>query len=302
MPVCMTTAHQRRPQPKPRRPRHNLARSGDRVWNDFNRNGIQEAGEPGVSDVTMQLKDCSQNVIRTTTTDANGNYSFTGLGAGCYIIGIVVPGGYQISPKAQGTNRALDSDINIGNAMSDAINLAAGQNLTDVDAGINQPVAPTATPTNTPAPQLGSIGDRVWNDFNRNGVQEAGEPGVSDVTVQLKNCTGSLLQTVTTDANGIYRFNNLGAGCYTVTVLLPGGFQFSPQDQGGNDSTDSDVNTGNGTTANINLGAGQNIDNVDAGINQPVAPTATPTPAPQTGSIGDRICNDTNGRWRTGCR
>jgi hypothetical protein len=276
-----------------------LGSIGDFVWNDLNRNGVQDGGEPGVVNVIMQLKDCANNVIRTTTTNSSGAYSFTGLSAGCYSIGIVVPGGFQISPKAQGTNNNLDSDINIGNAMSDAISLGAGQNITNIDAGINQPVAPTATPTptNTPAPQLGSIGDRVWNDLNRNGIQEAGEPGVANVAIELKDCVGNLLRTTTTNASGVYSFGNLAAGCYTVNVLLPGGFQFSPQDQGGNDNTDSDVNPGNGMTSAINLGAGQNLDTVDAGINQPVAPTATPTPtpAPQLGSIGDTVFRDNNG-------
>ncbi len=280
-----------------------LGSIGDFVWNDLNRNGVQDGGEPGVVNVIMQLKDCAGNLIRTTTTNSSGAYSFTGLSAGCYTIGIVVPGGFQISPKAQGTNNNLDSDINIGNAMSDAINLGAGQNITNIDAGINQPVAPTATPTptNTPAPQLGSLGDRVWNDVNRNGIQEAGEPGVVNVTVELKDCGGNLLRTTTTNASGIYSFGNLAAGCYLVNVVLPGGFQFSPQDQGGNDTLDSDVNPANGTTNAINLGAGQNIDTVDAGINQPVAPTATPTntPAPQLGSIGDTVFRDNNGNGVT---
>ena len=278
-------------------PAPQLGSIGDFVWNDLNRNGIQEAGEPGVFNVTMQLKDCAGNVIRTTTTNASGAYSFTGLSAGCYIIGIVVPGGFQISPKAQGTNNNLDSDINIGNAMSDAINLGAGQNITNIDAGINQPTAPTATPTPTPAPQLGSLGDRIWNDFNRNGIQEAGEPGVPNVTVELKDCGGNLLRTTTTNASGIYSFGNLAAGCYIVNVVLPGGFQFSPQDLGGNDTLDSDVSPSSGMTDAINLGAGQNIDTIDAGINQPVAPTATPTntPVPQLGSIGDTVFRDANG-------
>lgn len=292
---CQPTATPTKtPTPAPQ-----LGSIGDFVWNDLNRNGIQDAGEPGVANVTMQLKDCAQNVIRTVTTNGSGAYSFTGLSAGCYIIGIVVPSGFQISPKAQGTNNNLDSDINIGNAMSDAINLGAGQNITNIDAGINQPVAPTATPTptNTPAPQLGSIGDRVWNDFNRNGIQESGEPGVANVTVELKDCGGNVLRTTTTDGSGIYRFSNLAAGCYIVNVMLPSGFQFSPQDQGGNDSLDSDVNPATGMTNAINLGAGQNLDNVDAGINQPVAPTATPTntPVPQLGSIGDTVFRDANG-------
>lgn len=282
-----------------------LGSIGDFVWNDLNRNGIQEAGEPGASGVVVDLLDCGGNFIRSVTTNGNGGYSFTGLAAGCYLVRVNLPGGYQFSPKAQGTNGNLDSDINIGNATSDAINLAAGQNLTNIDAGINQPVAPTATPTNTPAPQLGSIGDRVWNDFNGNGVQEAGEPGVANVSVILRDCAGNTVRTTTTNASGIYSFANLPAGCYVVRFadIDANAFAFSPANLGGNDNLDSDVTSQdsvtpgiiNGNTDPINLGAGQNIDNVDAGLNAAVAPTPTPTPAPVLGSIGDRVWNDTNG-------
>ena len=274
-----------------------LGSIGDFVWNDLNRNGIQEAGEPGASGVVVDLLGCGGNFIRSVTTNGTGGYSFTGLTAGCYLVRVNLPGGFQFSPKAQGTNGNLDSDINIGNATSDAINLAAGQNLTNVDAGINQPVAPTATPTNTPAPALGSIGDFVWNDLNRNGIQEAGEPGASGVVVDLLGCGGNFIRSVTTNGTGGYSFTGLAAGCYLVRVNLPGGFQFSPKAQGTNGNLDSDINIGNATSDAINLAAGQNLTNVDAGINQPVAPTATPTntPAPAFGSIGDRVWNDTNG-------
>ncbi len=295
-------------------PAPQLGSIGDFVWNDLNRNGIQEGGEPGASGVVVDLLGCGGNFIRSVTTNGNGGYSFTGLAAGCYQVRVNLPGGFQFSPKAQGTNANLDSDINIGNATSDAINLGAGQNLTNVDAGINQPVAPTATPvvptatpTATAAPQLGSIGDRVWNDFNRNGVQEAGEPGIANVSVILRDCAGNTVRNTTTNASGIYSFANLAAGCYVVRFanIDSNAFVFSPANLGGNDNLDSDVTAQdsvtpgiiNGNTDPINLGAGQNIDNVDAGLNAPVAPTATPTatPAPALGSIGDRVWNDTNG-------
>jgi hypothetical protein len=262
-------------------PAPQLGSIGDRVWNDLNRNGIQEAGEPGVANVAIELKDCVGNLLRTTTTNASGVYSFGNLAAGCYTVNVLLPGGFQFSPQDQGGN---DSDVNPGNGMTSAINLGAGQNLDTVDAGINQPVAPTATPTPTPAPQLGSIGDTVFRDNNGNGVQD-GEPGVANVTVQLKDCSGNVLQSTTTNSSGSYSFGSLSAGCYTVTVLLPGGFAYSPQDQGGNDDADSDVNPGNGTTGNINLGAGQNLTNVDAGL------------VPQGGGtacIGDRTWRDNN--------
>ena len=50
---------------------------------------------------------------------------------------------------------------------------------------------------------LASIGDFVWEDMNRNGVQDNGEPGVAGVTVNLKDGTGAIVGTMTTDGSGV---------------------------------------------------------------------------------------------------
>jgi SdrD B-like domain len=53
---------------------------GNYVWNDTNRDGVQDPCESPLSNVTLSLwKNGVQ--IATTTTDANGNYAFTGIGA-----------------------------------------------------------------------------------------------------------------------------------------------------------------------------------------------------------------------------
>ncbi len=52
------------------------------------------------------------------------------------------------------------------------------------------------------------IGDRVWLDSNGNGLQDANEPGIANVTVHLYAADGTtLLHTTTTDANGNYVFS-----------------------------------------------------------------------------------------------
>ncbi|NRD21236.1 hypothetical protein HNV08_14350, partial [Winogradskyella eckloniae] len=50
---------------------------GDTVFLDEDEDGIQDPGEEGVAGVTVNLLDCNNNQLATTTTDANGNYSFT---------------------------------------------------------------------------------------------------------------------------------------------------------------------------------------------------------------------------------
>ncbi|MFC1550459.1 SdrD B-like domain-containing protein [Candidatus Neomarinimicrobiota bacterium] len=69
----------------------------------------------------------------------------------------------------------------------------------------------------TPKSCTGVIGDFVWHDLNENGIQDEEEPGLEDVTVTLK-LGGEVIRTTTTDSSGKYKFKNLCAGRYVVTV------------------------------------------------------------------------------------
>ena len=108
------------------------------------------------------------------------------------------------------------------------------------------------------------IGNRVWSDLDANGKQDPGEPGISDVTVQLKNAAGTVIATTTTRADGTYYFNdsNVNAGInpntnYTICVPASnfGGAlaDLAPTTpNGGDDKCDSDgVQAGNG---NVEVG------------------------------------------------
>ena len=57
--------------------------------------------------------------------------------------------------------------------------LAAGQEQLGTDFGYNWTTDPTTNTGN------GSIGDRLWIDADGDGVQDAGEAGLSGVTVRL---------------------------------------------------------------------------------------------------------------------
>jgi hypothetical protein len=81
----------------------------------------------------------------------------------------------------------------------------------------------------------GQIGDFIWNDVNGNGCQDANEPGIAGVKVDLySGCSpkGALVQTTTTDANGKYLFTGLCAGNYTVSITTPNGFVHTIAHQG----------------------------------------------------------------------
>ena len=108
---------------------------GDFVWADYNGNGIQDAGEPGLSGVFVMLTDCSGAWKNQTTTDANGAYSFTNLTPGSYKIKFVYVDGV-VSPTQAGTDPTKDNDVNQGwTGFTDCFTISQGQNRTDIDAG-----------------------------------------------------------------------------------------------------------------------------------------------------------------------
>ncbi|MCX6151868.1 MAG: choice-of-anchor A family protein [Ignavibacteriales bacterium] len=227
---------------------------GDKVWNDVNKNGIQDNNETGVGGVTVKLLDCNGTVLKTTTTDNNGLYLFSDLTAGSYKVQVVLPNGYAFTLKDVG-NDALDSDVELTDGTTTCITLPIATNDLTWDAGIYV----------LPAPK-GSLGDRLWEDKNKNGVQDEGELGVPGVLVSLFNCNNELLAEATTDNNGLYLFSDLVSGDYKIQFVLPTGYLFTQKDAGINDAIDSDVDINTGMTVCTNLEAGENDLTWDAGI------------------------------------
>src|SRR5690606_33103911 len=148
--------------------------------------------------------------IATTTTDADGYYVFTDLpGDTEFVIEFptsVTVGGIEHSlttPNAGGSD-ADDSDADPSDGRVSVTTPASGQNLaTPGDAD-----DPTIDAGYTP--NVVSIGDYVWIDADRDGIQDAGEDPVPGATVNLLSADGStVIATTTTDADGFYFFANL---------------------------------------------------------------------------------------------
>ena len=236
---------------------------GDRVWLDKNGNGIQDTGESGKSGVTMELRDSTGKVVKTTTTDSNGNYKFA-VEAGTYSVAMKLPNGFAITRQNAGSSDALDSDANASGNLG-SVTVAAGQNVTSMDAGIYQ---------------TGAIGDRVWHDANGDGIQQSNEAGVRGVKVTLLNEAGKAIATDVTDAYGQYLFSDVGPGKYSVKFDAPDGYLFTKQNQGYYDSSDSDADA-NGLISQFTLASGAVDLSRDAGL-------------VKASSIGDRVWEDTN--------
>jgi protocatechuate 3,4-dioxygenase beta subunit len=288
---------------------------GDFVWNDLNNNGIQDAGEPAVPGVIMKLYGPGPDGVigggddilsATTVTDANGYYIFPNLDPGRYFVVATPVAGYTNSPQDAGSNNTKDSDFGTGTGAYAGSYVSGVATLLTTAAGVTRDMTVDLGIHNN-TPNLNSIGNKVWNDVNKDGIQDATEAGVANVTVRLLNSAGMPVNNpatgkpyvVQTDVNGNYKFVDLPDGNYMVEFAnLPAGFVFTTKDAAGSGNpgsatdtdTDSDANTATGRTAVIDLdaaganGASVNIVSVDAGITQGV-------PA-GTASLGNRVWYD----------
>jgi PKD repeat protein len=141
----------------------------------------------------------------------------------------------------------------------------------------------------------------VWNDLDGDGIQDAGEPGIPGVTVQLY--AGEIVATTTADIHGYYSFTNFTPGNYSLQFILPQGYTFSPQNQGTNDKKDSDADPSTGRTVVTPFDPSINDTSWDTGMfvpdvqGKPVqhsisnhAPTADGTAGePYKGFVGEEI-------------
>jgi hypothetical protein len=114
--------------------------------------------------------------------------------------------------------------------------------------------------------QPAGVGDRVFNDLNRNGIQDVNEPGVAEVAVNLYGERNLLIANTVTDDRGLYKFDELDPGDYSLKFVLPDGYSFSPRNSGNDPEYDSDAEPNDGTTARFTLQSGQVDLSRDAGI------------------------------------
>ncbi|MBS7160944.1 MAG: DUF11 domain-containing protein, partial [Actinomyces sp.] len=253
------------------------------IYNDTDATWINDRGiDKPFEGVTVRLLDANGNPVKdssgadiTATTDANGNYTFNRLPLGDYKVEVVpdhatVDGenvslsdytqtyGYQTSTKR--------SEAGKGKLTTPTISLTTSNaNVSKVDFGFVKPA---------------SVGNYVWFDANKDGIQDADEVGVAGVTVTLTDGAGNPVidlggnpvKPVTTDANGKYEFTNLmpnvdrivanaGEENYKVTFTVPAGYSATTSHAAFDGEKDS-----NGTESSVTLTEGQNDETVDFGL------------------------------------
>jgi hypothetical protein len=179
-----------------------------RVFVDLNADGVQQPGEPGLKGRTLYL-DLNNNGVQdtgepTAPTDAFGNYSFSGLAPGTYVVRDRLLPGWYLSVPAAGSYTVA----------------SAGQMVTGRDFGEYQ---------------LASIAGHVFHDVNGDGIQESGEASLAQWTVYVDvngngrfdpgpDKTHPLEPYALTDANGNYLITGVRPGTDVVRVYLPAGW------------------------------------------------------------------------------
>ncbi|WP_198424789.1 SdrD B-like domain-containing protein, partial [Spirosoma endbachense] len=123
------------------------------------------------------------------------------------------------------------------------------------------PASCSGTPT-------AGLGDYVWNDSNKNGSQDAGEAPIPGVVATLF-INGVSSATTLTNATGFYSFTGLTPGSslsYSAGFSTPAGFSATSQNQGDDDTKDSDADPFTGKTQSVTLLAGEFNPTLDAGF------------------------------------
>nr|WP_245325270.1 SdrD B-like domain-containing protein [Microbacterium amylolyticum] len=257
---------------------------GDFVWLDENGNGVQDQGEPGVAGVIVTLLDSEGNAVDSVVTDDAGFYEFSGLECGAYVVSFEDPEGREFTTQYADDNvdSEIDSNVNPETGVTDEVVLGGDEPADNptVDAGL------------LPVVEVCSVGDYVWLDLNRDGVQDAGEPGVAGVVVTLLDANGEPVEGVepfVTGEDGFYEFSGLECGAYVVSFEDPEGREFTTQyaDDNVDSEIDSNVNPETGVTDEVVLGGDEPADNptVDAGL----------LPVVEVCSVGDFVWLDENG-------
>ncbi|MFZ1506283.1 MAG: SdrD B-like domain-containing protein [Anaerolineae bacterium] len=89
---------------------------------------------------------------------------------------------------------------------------------------------PAATPTGTPTPlpNSGHVGGVVFDDLDRDGMRDVGEPGLAAALVDLLLPGGGLVSRFTTGADGAFIFRDVTAGAYRLQETDPPGYTSPP--------------------------------------------------------------------------
>ncbi len=160
------------------------------------------ANYAGTTNATRGYYGPGDALLGSVTTDAAGQYLFSGLSARGYVASVSTPAGYTyingVSPVRVDTDGTFPG-------IQLAATIVGSASVLDRDFGFQ------ATTQRT-------ISGTIWNDIDANGVIGGAELRLSGVTVDIIDSNNVVVQTLTTDGSGNYSAVGLPAATYTVRV------------------------------------------------------------------------------------
>ncbi|ABY24987.1 conserved hypothetical protein [Renibacterium salmoninarum ATCC 33209] len=238
------------------------------VFDDKNGNGDPDPGEPGIAGSRVlpidrqgnAALDTKKNPVAEQLTDDNGRYHFPDLAPGSYVVKTVLP----VSDTYTTPEYTDPGDERYKGII----------NFLDVKAGETGKI-------NYPA-LLGDVafGGVYFEDLNRNGVLDLGEPTVAGVKTLLyaskqvgdsaTDVAGRGLPWQVSNADGFYGFKYLAPDACWVTALAPTGYEFNQAAQGSYISLLSPVSA----QAKLTLGSPSKVENVNFALVKARTPVA----------------------------
>ena len=277
---------------------------GNRVWNDWDKDGIQDAGEPGIGNIEIELfADFNNDNMPDGTAlgDVDTDNSIGSRGTWYFNASNVTDGDPSKSGNQAGLVQGKKYLVRIA-ATDWSGTVGAG----DLSGLYLSPANSTLTPGQqdhvdsdatlvSGFPQIGvtlgmagqndhtldfgfgtyaQLGNYVWNDLNSDGINNDGvAAGINGVKVRLYKDDGAgnyvLLDSATTANNGAnpgyYLFNTLIPGNYKVQFVAPTGKNLTITNQTANVDNNSDAD-GIGWSGIIPIAAGAVNLTIDAGF------------------------------------
>jgi Ricin-type beta-trefoil lectin domain-like/SdrD B-like domain/Secretion system C-terminal sorting domain len=163
---------------------------GGTAYSDNNNNGIFDAGDSPALNVTVTLCDINSNELASVVVGASGNYGFTNLAAGTYIVKF---------PAVTPDGKPLTTPNPIKYI------LATGESQKNINGGYY-----------LPQPKTACIGGTTYCDNNNNGIFDAGDSPALNLRVVLCDANSNVLDTIIVGASGNYGFVGLAAGTYII--------------------------------------------------------------------------------------
>lgn len=177
------------------------------VFQDADYNGVLDDKDKRISGVKVEVRNAQEEIIASTTTNANGNYLLDGIMPGMYSLHFLRKEGYAFTrfrPQEEAGNwvRSLQGS----HGVTELIDIKMGATLEGVNAGMLL---------------SSTLVGILFDDLNDNGLMDDGEGGMQDVRVRLVSEDAEIDLWSDVTAEGTYFFDGVMPGQYTLMYTLP---------------------------------------------------------------------------------